>query len=64
MELPADAIPILRVLLLHQGLLEAALLSTLDGSFQRGPRLFFTSAKTGEGVEDVFGCVVNRMVGR
>ena len=30
----------------------------------RGPKLFFTSAKTGEGVEDVFGYVVKRVVGR
>ena len=31
---------------------------------ERGPKLFFTSAKTGEGVEDVFGYVVKRVVGR
>lgn len=31
---------------------------------ERGPKLFFTSAKTGEGVEDVFGYVVRRVVGR
>ena len=31
---------------------------------ERGPKLFFTSAKTGEGVEDVFGYIVKRVVGR
>ena len=31
---------------------------------ERGPKLFFTSAKTGEGVEDVFGYVVKRVIGR
>jgi len=31
---------------------------------ERGPKLFFASTKTGEGVEDVFGYVVRKMVGR
>jgi Ras-related protein Rab-7A len=52
----------------HASQTEAAVLSTSDGSSvlppERGPKLFFTSAKTGEGVEDVFGYVVKRVVGR
>lgn len=30
----------------------------------RGPKLFFTSAKTGDGVEDVFEYIAKRVVGR